>query len=319
MVIEFHGNLDASARAILTEEMSNHLEVSNSQGRKVSVYFDFAVGSKTNPDDFNVLLIHEPRSVIPWQYQAHILSQFQLLIPFSPWRSEVLKSPNWAFHPYRFSNPNYSSEVVRDIWISMINASKFSSGTTSNYGLRRKISKLLNVKGVDFKLYGWGWNSSYRDELRRRAIALRNSLVAREKISWSETFSTMFYRFGAYQSGVADKSEILQRSELNLIIENDSDWITEKLFDAFTFLTVPVYVGPSFEKYLPELENCIIRCKANADSILEKIKVITPEEVESKRAAIQKLLLNKTLIQEIEYEYVWRKVAQLIVSELRHC
>jgi hypothetical protein len=317
MEIAFHGNLDVGARAILIEEITNHFEVIKLPSKKLSVFFDFPAGSKTNPNDFNVLLMHEPRSVIPWQYQSHILSQFQLLIPFSPWRSEVLGCTNWAFHPYRFSGSDYSSEASRNIWISMINASKFSSGTTSNYGLRREVSKLLNDKGLDFKLYGWGWNSSWHDELRRRIIAFRNSFVAREDISWRETFSTIFHKFGAYQSGVVDKFEILHRSELHLIIENDSDWITEKLFDAFTTRTVPVYVGPSFQKFLPVLEQCIIRCEANAYSIMERVKQITPEEVELKRAAIQNLMINNSLLQEIDYQFVWRKVSQMIISELK--
>ena len=317
MEIEFHGNIDVNAHELLVAKMSNYLETSALSGRKLSIYFNLKKGSKVNSRNFNVLILHEPRAVIPWQYQSHILSQFQLIIPFGPWRSETLGYPNWVFHPYKFTSLNSSSEVTRDIWISMINASKFSSGMTSNYGLRREVSKSLIEKGLDFKLYGWGWNSSFIDELKRRTIALRDSFFAREKISWSETFSTIFYRFDAYQGGIAEKSEILRRSELNIIIENDSDYFSEKLFDAFTYLAVPIYVGPTFEKYLPALEKCIIRCEGNADSIVKRIECIIPDEVELKRAAIRELMLNKNLLYEIEYEYVWTKISQLIMSGIK--
>jgi hypothetical protein len=316
MEIEFHGNIDINARELLVAKMSNYLEASALSGRKLSIYLDLNVNSQVSAKNFNVLILQEPRAVMPWQYQSRILSKFQLLIPFSPWRSKTLGSPDWVFYPYKFSSPNYSSEVTRDIWISMINASKFSSGMTSNYGLRREVSKSLIEKGLDFKLYGWGWNSSFQDELRRRAIALRDSLIAREKISWSETLSTLFYRFDAYQGGIAEKSEILRRSELHIIIENDSDYFSEKLFDALTYLAVPIYVGPTFEKYLPALEKCIIRCEGNADSISKRIECITPAEVELKRAAIRDLMLNKNLLHEIEYDYVWTKISQLIMSKI---
>jgi hypothetical protein len=239
-----------------------------------------------------------------------------MIIPFSPWRSELLGLSNWTYYPYKFSGLSYSSGVKRDIWISMINAAKFSSGVSSNYGLRRKVSKLLDEQGIDFRLYGWDWNSSFIDEFKRRAFALRNSLGAQDEISWTETFSTLFYRFKAYKGGISDKSEILQRSQLTLIIENDSDYITEKLFDAFTFRAVPIYVGPSFERYLPDLEKCIIRCEREASAVIEIIKGITPAEVNSKRLEIDKLMLGGTLIKELESEQVWEKIGEMVISQI---
>lgn len=263
-----------------------------------------------------MLILHEPRSVIPWQYNTRILSQFQMIVPISPWRSELLGLSNWTYHPYKFSGSSYSSGVERDIWISMINAAKFSSGVSSNYGLRRKVSKLLDEQEIDFRLYGWDWNPRFIDEFKRRAFALRNSLRAQDKISLTETLSILFYRFKAYQGGISDKSEILQRSQLTLIIENDTDWITEKLFDAFTYRAVPIYVGPSFKKYLPGLEKCIIRCEREAGAVIERINSITPAEINFKRLEIDKLMMDGTLIKELEFESVWEKISEMVISQI---
>ena len=298
------------------KKISNTFKESSSESFRLDFYYNFPESSKINSGNFNVLILHEPRSVIPWQYKTRVLSQFQMIIPFSPWRSELLGLSNWTYHPYKFSGLSYSSGVKRDIWISMINAAKFSSGVSSNYGLRRKVSKLLDEQGVDFRLYGWDWNSSFIDELKRRAFALRNSLRAQDEISWTETFSTLFYRFKAHKGGISDKSEILQRSQLTLIIENDSDYITEKLFDAFTFRAVPIYVGPSFERYLPDLEKCIIRCDREASAVIERIKSITPAEVNSKRLEIDKLMMGGTLIKELESEQVWEKIGEMVISQI---
>lgn len=297
-------------------KISNTFKESASESFRLDFYYNFPESSKINSGNFNVLILHEPRSVIPWQYKTRVLSQFQMIIPFSPWRSELLGLSNWTYYPYKFSGLSYSSGVKRDIWISMINAAKFSSGVSSNYGLRRKVSKLLDEQGVDFRLYGWDWNSSYLDELKRRAFALRNSLRAQDEISWTETFSTLFYRFKAYKGGISDKSEILQRSQLTLIIENDSDYITEKLFDAFTFRAVPIYVGPSFERYLTDLEKCIIRCERKASAVIERIRSITPAEVNSKRLEIDKLMMGGTLIKELESEQVWEKIGEMVISQI---
>ena len=298
------------------KKISNTFKESASESFRLDFYYNFPENSKINAGNFNVLILHEPRSVIPWQYKTRVLSQFQMIIPFSPWRSELLGLSNWTYYPYKFSGLSYSSGVKRDIWISMINAAKFSSGVSSNYGLRRKVSKLLDEQGVDFRLYGWDWNSSFIDNLKRRVFALRNSLRAQDEISWTETFSTLFYRFKAYKGGISDKSEILQRSQLTLIIENDSDYITEKLFDAFTFRAVPIYVGPSFEKYLPGLEKCIIRCEREASAVIERIKGITPAEVNSKRLEIDKLMMGGSLIKELESEQVWEKIGEMVISQI---
>jgi hypothetical protein len=316
MQVNFHGKFEVEAREILTKQFHDHFHDTALQGIKVNLYFDFARGSEIDPNDFNVLLLHEPRSVTPWQYQKDILSQFQLLIPFSPWRGEILGTTAWAYHPYKFSNQTDFSGTDRDIWISMINAAKYSSGVTSNYGLRRQVSKILTEQGINFRLYGWDWNSAISDELRRRAFGIRESVLAHEKISWTETLSNLFYKYDSYQNGIADKSVILQRSELTLIIENDCDWITEKLFDAFTFRAVPIYVGPSFEKYLPGLEKCIIRCEREASAVIERIKGITPAEVNSKRLEIDKLMSGGTLIKELEFEQVWEKIGEMVISQI---
>ena len=90
MQLNFHGKFEVEAREILTKQFHDHFRDTALQGIKVNLYFDFARGSEIDPNDFNVLLLHEPRSVTPWQYQKHVLSQFQLLIPFSPWRGEIL-------------------------------------------------------------------------------------------------------------------------------------------------------------------------------------------------------------------------------------
>jgi hypothetical protein len=79
---------------------------------------------------------------------------------------------------------------------------------------------------------------------------------------------------------------------------------------------VPIYVGPSFEKYLPGLEKCIIRCEREASAVIEINKGITPAEVNSKRLEIDKLMLGGTLIKELESEQVWEKIGEMVISQI---
>lgn len=316
MQISFHGNFDDETRGFLARNIEANLQESRWADAEICIYFNFPYKSKLDISKFNVLLLQEPRSVIPWQYQSKILSKFNLIIPFGPWRANSLRIPHWVYVPYKFTELPKFQNKNRDIWLSMVNAAKYSSGQTSNYGLRRQISKMLGNGAIDFRLFGWNWNSSYLKEFRERSIALRNGLIAREKISIKETLSTLFHRFEAYQGGIDDKSEVMLRSELTLVIENDSDYVTEKILDAFTYRSVPIYVGPSFDEFFPAVERCIFRCNNDVKSILETIERITEREIKIKRDAINSLMANNELIQQFSYSKVWSNVTNLIVKTL---
>jgi hypothetical protein len=315
--LEFRGNFDVESRNLLAKEINSHLEESKLVELQLCIYFNFPEGLDLNESKINVLLLQEPQSVLPWQYRSKTLSRFDLVIAFGPWRAKNLGIANWVFMPYKFKQLEISQSVKRSIYISMINAAKFSSGSSSNYGLRRKIAKRLSKEDVDFRIFGWDWNSGKLDELRRRAVALRASFRAGEKVSWGETFSTLLHRFNAYHGGIADKLEILAQSELSLIIENDSDYVTEKIFDAFSTLTVPVFVGPSFAEFLPEMEACIFRCDRDVESIVQRVKEITLNQVAIKRNAILELTRSGVLIEKFEFEKVWTDISQIIVNFVR--
>ncbi len=315
--ILLHGNLESDAYEILLQEIQEGIKDSNFDELEIEIYLNFHEGQKLDSKKMNVLLLQEPKSVLPWQYQSKVLSQFDVVIPFGPWRAHALGIAHWVFMPYRFPLQAEAQNVNREIWLSMINAGKFSSSVNSNYGLRRVVCKKLVKEEIDFRLFGWDWNTSYVTELRKRYIALRASFLAKEKISWRETFSTLFHHFKAYQGGIKTKSQILQNSELTLVIENESDYVTEKIFDAFNYQTVPIYVGPDLGTLLPEIEQCLLRCEPNAESIIQRIKQTSTEEILEKRAAIQLLMRDDELKAIFDFGNVWRKVGKIVLKSLK--
>ena len=50
--------------------------------------------------------------------------------------------------------------------------------------------------------------------------------------------------------------------------------------------------------------------------MIEKIKSITPAEVNSKRLEIDKLMMGGTLIKELESEQVWEKIGEMVISQI---
>ena len=315
MYINFSGNLNQESKKLITSEVEKRL--SNLKiDTNFHIYFNLPVKNKLSPSEFNVLLLWEPQAVYPWQFRSDVLADFDLVVPFSPWRASHLQIENWVFHPYDFSHVNPASIkfVERDIYISMINAAKFGAGQTSNYGLRRKVIRKLFQEGIDIKLYGSDWNISRNMEIRKRFSAIRSSIVAGEKISISESLSSLFATYSMYSGQIPDKSSILSRSQLHLVIENDSDWVTEKIFDSFIHGAVPIYYGPEFKNFIPELEDCLIRIPSKEENIIKLVREISENVIVQKRRKISELLTNKPLINQFQKEQVWSKVGRIIAG-----
>ncbi len=232
---------------------------------------------------------------MPWQYQKANYSTFDLVIPMSGWRAQNLDLKEFAYHPYGFDGIKpITTNEGRTKRLVMINSAKFSSGCSSLYGLRRAASKKLFEIGVDYSLYGTNWHMSKIMEVRKRITSLKNSLLAREKVCFQEFISQLWYSYPEYKGWVENKFGVLSQFQLSLVIENEQDWVTEKVFDSLYAGAIPIYVGPDFSKEFPKLEACVIRANANTDDVVRKVKETSADQIESKQIAIREFLSDKS-------------------------
>jgi hypothetical protein len=299
--------------------MDKLMHVETCKYKSLSVSFNHEPKLELPSADFKVLILFEPKAVMPWQYKRKNYSQFDLVIPMSFWRAKKLRIEHYAYqsYEYEFLEHPVSSEM-RDKRVVMINSAKFSSGCTSLYGLRRATSRRLYSLGENYALYGENWNMPKRLEIKKRLVSVRNSVIARERICIHELTSQMFYRYPEYCGWVANKMEILSQSQLSLVIENDLDDVTEKLFDSMRAGAVPIYVGPEFSVEFPRLERCIIRADATVNSIIKKVQSTTDEEIQSRRFAIKEYLNDESDlgIGFWRSSRQWSKVSEIIYNAL---
>jgi len=286
MQIDFYGVNDPIAR----ESFIRAVSPLSPEEFRVSVSFNHDPKDNLPIADYRVLLLWEPSAVMPWQYKEKNRSKFDLVIPMSSWRARNLGYHKFSFHPYQPSGELISPWRSRSRRIVMINSAKFSASPRSNYGLRRRTSKALNRARVGYVLFGSNWKMPFRLQVVKRAVAMKNSLIARERLSFRESFSELLYRFPEYKGHIEDKNLVLRDSELSLVIENESDWITEKLFDSICCGSVPVFVGPDLSSEFPELENCVIRIEPDPQKIVQRVATLTDQEVEKKKRAIENYL-----------------------------
>jgi len=215
----------------------------------------------------NVLIASEPASVVPWQYKKRILNSFDLIIPTGKTRSENLSLKKWVPFPYRFQTLAID-EKLRTNNIVMINAAKFSAHKESLYGLRRKASKELFNMQIGYKLAGENWKMPKTKEVRERIWAVRKEIRAGNLPDFREAFSLISYRFPEYGGRVDNKITELSRFKYALVIENEPDYISEKLFDAIAAKCVPVYIGENLADY-KFLKNCVVQLTPKVSSIME--------------------------------------------------
>jgi hypothetical protein len=314
--IEFYGLKDDLAKALIRQSLPKK---AHPRINSVSISFNHDPSFEFPQKDFRVLILWEPAAVMPWQYKRKNFSKFDLVIPMSSWRATRLGIKEFAYHPYNAVGINpISPFTARQKGIVMINSAKFSGGKSSLYGLRRATSKALAQSDLDYSLFGTNWKMSRIMELRKRFVALRNSIVACEAISWRELTSQLWYQYPEYSGWINDKLTVLSQHELALVIENESDWVTEKIFDCIYAGTVPVYVGPDLSHEFPLIESCVIRATSTVEGVLSAVRNITAEQLVLRKSAIERFVMDQTErgIQFWRPENQWRTVGEIISKEL---
>lgn len=307
----FYGLKDPEARHIISKAINN---ISHARINRVSFSFNHDLSFGVPAGDCKVLILWEPASVMPWQYRERNLKKFDLVIPMSSWRAKNLGIKDYAFHPYDFTQAEITSPFKKRLnKVVMINSAKFSSGKNSLYGLRRVTSKYLHESNLDYSLYGTNWKMSRMMEIRKRVISLKNSMIARERFSLRELSSELFYSYPEYKGWVENKFEILSQFDISLVIENEADWITEKIFDSLIAGAVPLYVGPDLSKQFPQLNSCILKAEPNANGIYQRLVNVSEQELDEKRHAIESFVKDESLegIKFWSSSNQWKKVAEI--------
>jgi hypothetical protein len=134
-----------------------------------------------------------------------------------------------------------------------------------NYSLRRQA-----INGVpELDLYGYQWNNSFYEKLKTFSIELKKYVFKFNLLRIKEV-KHYFRYYNNYLGEVDDKRSVLSMYKYCLVIENSSDYLSEKLFDALLSGCIPIYVGPDLAKYeIPR--NLFLQAEPNLDDIRFKI------------------------------------------------
>ena len=297
---------------IFKDKIEYDFDNMSKQNSDVHFEFNYLKNRGGLPGKHNVLILWEPRSYMPWQYTNECLELFQLVVPISPWRADSLGLNNWILHPVAF-NQDVKLSDKRDKTVVMINGAKFSANPNSLYGFRRKISRELYKTEINYDLMGVNWKMNKTKEIRERIWSTRKEIQAKKMPSLRDAFSDIFYSYPEYRGEVFNKIYTLSNYKYSLIIENEADYISEKLFDAIFAKTVPIYVGPNLDRF-DFLSKCIYQCEPDVESIIEVLFKDDPEIYSKKKQYIEELSSDKFEVFTEKYNFA--KLAKITETYL---
>jgi hypothetical protein len=230
-------------------------------------------------------------------------------------RAKELKLDEWVNPPYDYIRHN-TEESLRTQEVVMVNSAKFSANHRSLYGFRRKVSKKLRLLGISYDLIGDNWKMSKKKELRERIWAVRKEFAAGNMPSLHEAFSDFFYNYPEYIGRVENKIHKMSKYKYAIIIENENDYISEKLFDAVAAGCVPIYVGASLNNYR-KLSKCVIEFTTDSELIKYFFQNNQGSIYQQKKLYIDQESNYSEDLKPFSTEYISKKLSEIICRNYR--
>jgi hypothetical protein len=191
--------------------------------------------------------------------------------------------------------------------IVLINRNKVSFVRGELYSLRRNAVQALE----NLDLYGSGWGDSMRVRVVQLIKALTYALIHGKNVRFNS--GKLFFRTPANWLGqTKDKFFTMSKYRAALVIENSSDYMSEKLFDAFFAGCMPIYVGPPVSMYgIPE--GLVFQAEPNLASIQQAIERAKSSDFLLWQSKLLEFLEDPVTKEAWSHSYVYRQMLERVL------
>ena len=288
---------------------------------------------KSKNDKTRLILIRfEPVAVLPIQYTKKIENRFNFIVTPGG-RVNAGSSTKFIGWPYKYdlnpSRPQPRALDIKDViqdaissnlfeydhWkfrrnkLVLIAANKVSPTSNSNYGLRRKLAKSLTVD--ELHVYGALWAASFKVKLCHRLRVMAYAIRTGYFPNMREIYGNLFAKYTNIIDEPSNKHEITKAYKYSLVIENSSEYCSEKLFDAMLSGSIPIYIGAkNYEINLPE--DLYLDCNGSVQDIRNILGSITEFQNKEMLLRIKQFVLSNHFINTWQSEKVYEKIAVAI-------
>lgn len=262
-----------------------------------------------------ILILWEPKQVNPKLYRkCHLESYDHIYTPSKLWINQ--KNSHYFNWPQGACDSKLESE---EVWIKRNNKSvlicgnKFSVIKGELYSLRRSI--IQKCSGADIlDLGGTGWRQSKKATIVMIAKSLIKSRI--KNLSF-KSLKNLRPNLETYIGPLSNKLVTQSEYKISLVVENSSNYISEKLFDALASQNIVIYVGADLSKFNLN-RGMVIQTDQNVESIyktLVKILEMTPskkyELMCQQQSEYRKILNNWN--NRIVLEHMAKSISALLV------
>jgi hypothetical protein len=247
------------------------------------------------------LIRYEPSVVMPQTHSIIFTKLFgQVLDIGRPLRGHVL-SVKW---PQTWGQMSRVGEIQRSSRVVVINANKLSLIRGELYSLRRKC--MQSIESLDF--YGHDWDIPMALKVKKLIGELVICMAALRFPTISGS-AHWFTKSKNYLGATPSKRQTLEKYRVSLVIENSSEFLTEKLFDCFFAGAIPVYVGPQLDDY--EIPAYVaIQAEPTLEGINKGISMALALDYESWSQATRRWLQDAAVVNEWSASAVFQEIAR---------
>jgi hypothetical protein len=284
-----------------------------------------------------VLIMLEPSAVFPSQYKKRVQQKYSLVLApgnahysptgksFIPWPYESIPNPLRPLHQnsdsisnaQHFFDPsffNFENWVSRSKFLVMINANKVSPISIENYSLRRKVAS--TIPGDFLSVYGGLWNSSLTSRIKHRLGVAWFSIKSGVLPNLWHIYGNLLRHYPNAYGEVADKQVVLRNAKFSVVIENDSNYVSEKLFDSVINGCIPIYYGGE----LPTrdiLKDLAIPLDCEPQLIIEKLESLSENEIRKYLKSMSDFVRSSEFVENWTKPRVFQLIAKEIANHLK--
>jgi len=214
------------------------------------------------------LIVWEPPTNMAKNFSKRTLGKFTQVYFPSPIWSKRYVGEYFAWPQAKNlegSGPKWEERQPR---ICFVQANRWSFISGEQYSLRRRVIRRMNTH-ID--IFGGQWNLGVLGDSKNAIKSLRN-LSTRAHFTFQGLLD-IGRHYDNYFGKIVNKRETTSTYRYSLVIENSTEYISEKLVDALLSGTVPIYVGPDLK--LCGFPNGIAAiCEPEVNEIAETISAL---------------------------------------------
>jgi hypothetical protein len=202
-----------------------------------------------------ILILIEPPSVNPRQFEKKILSSYDLLITTPSLSDLVPNSYTWIpgfMNNKAFKSIDSSKPLsVRNFKFGLLATNKYSPMGSSLYQFRKLVLIEFSKRNILVSVGGLNWNQNWFWTTKEAFKSVMLNLKYFRNFNLIVLFQSLRLRKKDFNSvgRFQDSSDFYTRTQFVICIESDIYDFSEKIFEVIEAGAVPLYLGPDLSRY----------------------------------------------------------------------